>query len=80
LNSDYCPNHKGCQIINIEGFVSDPSKKALYTQTYCEAGELNWNRCKRFQTKKALNLCPAFVMPDSPYTQEEILDKMEEEL
>jgi|APDOM4702015023_1054809.scaffolds.fasta_scaffold86694_2 hypothetical protein len=62
----------------IEGFVSDPEKKDSYIHSFCEAGEENWCRCKRYQTKKTLNLCPDFVMPDSLITTDEILDKLEE--
>lgn len=77
--TDICPNHKGCQIINIEGFVSEPSQRIEFIKTYCEAENNNWSQCKRFQTKDALNFCPDFVMPNSAFSLDEILDKMENE-
>ena len=74
---DFCPNYQSCQIINIEGFISDDSKKTAYIHTYCRSAEKNWNNCKRFITKKTLNLCPDFVLPDSALSIDEILDKLE---
>jgi hypothetical protein len=79
VNTPFCPNYTGCQIINIEGFISDPVKKDLFISVFCEAGKENWSQCKRYQTKNELNLCPDFVMPDSAYTTDEILDKLETE-
>jgi len=79
LEAYCCPSYTGCQLILIDGFASTPPGKEFYERTYCVAGEDNWNRCKRYQTKKTLNLCPDFLMPDSPFSLDEILDKLEEE-
>jgi hypothetical protein len=79
LETDFCPNHSNCQIRLIDGFASDPPGRDFYEFTYCLAGENNWSLCKRYQTKRALNLCPDFIMPDSALSLEEILDKLEEE-
>jgi hypothetical protein len=73
-----CPNYNGCQLTKIEGFIPDQKQKYLYLKSYCEAGEIYWNKCNRYQTKIALNFCPDFVLPDSNFTIEEILDKFEE--
>ena len=77
MQNNFCPNHKGCQVINIEGFVKDINLKEKYINILCESSDEKWKTCKRYQTKKALNLCPDFVMPDSSYTIDEILDKIE---
>jgi hypothetical protein len=78
MNNNFCPNRSGCQIITIVGFVQDPLKKVFYISNYCEAGELSWKSCKRYQIKEILNMCPDFILPDSTYTIDEILDKLEE--
>jgi hypothetical protein len=78
LETDYCPNYKTCQIILIDGFASNPPGKDFYERTYCIAGEEYWSFCKRYLTKHTLNLCPDFLMPDSSFSLDEILDKLEE--
>lgn len=78
-DSQLCPNHSGCQIIHIEGFVSASPGKDFYIRKYCEAGENSWSNCARYLTHKKLNLCPDFVLPDSDFSIDEILDKLEEE-
>ena len=77
MPKNYCPNYQGCKIINIQGFVQNPYEKLVYLNTYCESVEQAWNSCKRYQTKLALNFCPDFVLPDSNFTIDEILDKFE---
>ncbi len=79
LDTSICPNHSLCQIINIEGFIPSEAGKDFYIRNYCEAGESNWGSCSRYRTKKILNLCPDFVLPDSDFSIDEILDKLEEE-
>lgn len=78
MNNNFCPNHSSCQIIQVEEFVKDAVKKNFYISAYCEAGEYSWIACKRYQTKKILNMSPDFLLPDSTLTIEEILDKLEE--
>ena len=74
----FCPNYVGCKLIHFENFVQDPAKKQFYMNSYCEAGIDCWKRCNRYQTSQVLNLCPDFVLPDSNFTIDEILDKFEE--
>lgn len=76
----FCPNHKGCQIINLEGFIKSNEIKNNYISNYCEAGEEKWSNCKRFQTKKALNFCPDFILPDTNLTLDQIFEKIETQL
>lgn len=77
MEVNFCPNYKGCQIINIEGFVKDKEKRKLYLKIFCESNEGNWENCKRYITKKILKFCPDFVLPDSALTMEEIMNKIE---
>ena len=79
METTACPNTKGCQVINIEGYAGSVEQKDRYIRDYCMAGAEKWFGCKRFLVKNALNLCPDFVMPDSTYTLDEILDKLEQE-
>jgi hypothetical protein len=79
LETTFCPNLSNCQIILIDTFASDPPGRDYYKNNYCQAGEESWIQCKRFQTKRTLNLCPDFIMPDSILSQDEILDWLEQE-
>lgn len=78
MNNIFCPNYKGCQIIYVEGFVKSIEKRAFYIKEFCKASEKCWSACKRYQTKKILNICPDFILPDSVFTIDEILDKIEQ--
>ena len=77
MNNSFCPNHTSCQIITLDGFIKDPGKKDFYITFYCESSDMNWQSCKRYQTKEILNMCPDFILPDSTHTIDEILDKLE---
>jgi hypothetical protein len=74
-----CPNINSCKLVNVNGFTGDESVRMKYMETYCRAGEQNWNTCSRYRVKKELNLCPDFVLPDSNMTLDEVMDRMEEE-
>ena len=73
-----CPNYGNCQLVKIDGFVKDDSMKEKYINEFCLAKDRNWKRCKRYCTKTTLNFCPDFVMPDTPLSYEEILDRFDE--
>ncbi|MBK7030087.1 MAG: hypothetical protein IPH45_13145 [Bacteroidales bacterium] len=73
-----CPSKKNCQVFTIQGFVP-LEKKVFYAGNFCDAGEPSWKQCKRYNTKLELNLCPDFVLPDSEFTIDEILDRLENE-
>jgi len=74
-----CPNRQNCQVFTVEGFVSSTEIKEFYAGIFCDAGEKGWTQCRRYLTKKELNLCPDFVMPDSELTIDEIIDRLEKE-
>jgi hypothetical protein len=74
-----CPNIHSCRLVNARDFTVDESMRRTYMESYCEAGEKKWNTCSRYRVKKALNLCPDFVLPDSDMTLDEVLDRMEKE-
>ncbi|MDR0364251.1 MAG: hypothetical protein LBH92_04455 [Bacteroidales bacterium] len=78
-NQEKCPNACGCQLLHLSGFLKDEAQKEYYKTTFCIDDSPNgFQKCRRFQTKKALNLCPDFVLPDSLLTIDEIMEKMEE--
>lgn len=77
MQNNICPNYSGCQVIHVAGFVNTEKKKLFYISKFCKSESAHWQKCKRFQTKNELNLCPDFVLPDTVFTIDEILDKIE---
>ncbi len=75
-----CINHDTCPIVNIPGFVEGEEKREYYVEKYCTGGKKNWTRCKRYLTKEDYLFCPDFVLPDTPGTTDEMIDRFEEEI
>lgn len=59
--------------------IPEDKKREEYMELWCRKGEEVWGNCTRFATKKTLGFCPDFVVPDTPLSLEEIIDKFEEE-
>ncbi len=72
-----CPNITTCRLINVQmGFVHKSDIKT-YKRIYCTTDR--YSGCKRFQFKKKEGFCPDFVLPDSPETHVDILDRFDNE-
>jgi hypothetical protein len=71
-----CPNINGCRLVKTDAVVPNPDQKAAYISAYCHREE-TWRKCKRYQTKRSLWICPDFVLPDSQITEEEVIDLYE---
>jgi len=66
-----CPNSAQCPIFN--GILLDKVVAAKsYRSLFCEAGEVKWNSCKRFMTKKQYGKCPPDLLPNSSMSIEDI--------
>lgn len=59
--------------------IPDVKKKEEYLELWCRKNEEVWSNCTRFNTKKSLGFCPDFVLPNTPLSLDEIIDKFEEE-
>lgn len=71
-----CPNFTGCRLTN--GHLElDASSVDKYIQVYCHSPSEKWLQCKRFVCKEQIHFCPDFVMPDSPWEVDEIIDRFE---
>jgi hypothetical protein len=73
-----CPNFGGCRLVQTDVVEPDSGKKEQYINSYC-ADEETWKKCKRYITRKALWICPDFVLPDSDLTEDEVVDRYEDE-
>ena len=71
-----CPNYGSCRLVQTDVVVPDKEKKKQYLSAWCQQEE-TWKKCKRYTTKKALWICPDFVLPDSDLTEDEVVDLYE---
>ena len=71
-----CPNYGGCRLVQTDVVVPDSEKKDQYISKWCMKEE-TWKKCKRYVTRKALWICPDFVLPDSSFTEDEIIERYE---
>lgn len=76
--SKICPNFGACRLVKSEDVVTDDAKREAYISAYC-LNEETWKTCKRYITRKALWICPDFILPDSDLTEDEIIDKYEKQ-
>ena len=76
--SKLCPNYQGCRLVQTDVVESDASKKAKYISDYCQ-NESTYKKCVRYITKKALWMCPDFVLPDSEMSEDEIIERYEQQ-
>jgi hypothetical protein len=72
-----CPNVDTCKLFSTKGFIENESQRNEYINTWCNAGEHKWSHCARYVTRKALNFCPDFVLPDTDLTPDEVIDKFD---
>ncbi len=76
----YCPNYSDCKLLNSNCVVAITKVREDYIFKYCQNDERNWRKCKRYIAKTTLNFCPDFVLPDTPLTPEEIIEKFDNEI
>ncbi|MCB2221284.1 MAG: hypothetical protein KQI35_12875 [Bacteroidetes bacterium] len=78
MRDQICPNYDVCKLVTTEGFSGNEVRRQAYLTDFCHASESKWSNCSRYVTKKALNFCPDFVLPDTAMTLDEIIDKFDE--
>lgn len=76
--SKICPNYSGCRLVQTDVVEPDTERKRRYLSEYCE-DEQNFKNCVRYTTRKALWICPDFVLPDSTLTEDEIVERYEKQ-
>ena len=79
-NRTYCPNFQTCRMVTTNDVVASESLKNQYINRYCHSYHNDWEACKRYVTKNALQQCPDFVLPDTELSIDQILDKWDKEI
>lgn len=78
MSEEFCPNIIACRLVKTDIVVPDENKRSEYIDSWCKNEDGKWQECKRFISKNQLGFCPDFVLPDSPLSIDEIIDKFEE--
>ena len=74
-----CPKYRNCRLFNghlLKRKQSEEAYKNLYCQNYTEK---NWEQCKRYQVSERIGETPDWVMPNSGYSIDEIVQKLKTE-
>lgn len=71
-----CPNYGGCRYVRVRDLEPDEAKWEATMAAYCYKEE-TFVTCRRYIIRKALWICPDFVLPDSKFTEEEVADRYE---
>jgi hypothetical protein len=71
-----CPNFGGCRYVKTQVVEPDDAKREATINAYC-LHEETFKTCKRYITRKALWICPDFVLPDSDISEDEVADRYE---
>ena len=79
MDNQYCPNYNVCKLVNEVGFTGNELQRKNYITEYCQENKAKWDICKRLIVKNTLNFCPDFVLPDTPLSTDEIIDKFDKE-
>lgn len=72
-----CPNSGGCRLVKTDVVEPDNDKREQYIEAYCLREE-TWKQCRRYTIRRALWICPDFVLPDSDMTEDEVADLYEQ--
>jgi len=71
-----CPNFGGCRYVITEVVEPDAAIREATIEAYCHKEE-TFKTCRRYIIRKALWICPDFVLPDSEISEDEVADRYE---
>ena len=67
-----CERSAKCPIYN-EILKSNEIMIDTYKGLYCNAGQENYSKCKRYQVSKIIGWCPGNILPNSQISIEDIV-------
>jgi hypothetical protein len=71
-----CPNFGGCRYVKTEVVEPDDARREATIEAYCH-NEENFKTCRRYSIRKALWICPDFVLPYSDISEDEVAERYE---
>jgi hypothetical protein len=72
-----CPKTPKCPLFN-DGLLKRQDSAETYKKLYCKS-ETKFKECKRYIVSEQVGKCPPFVLPNSSYTIDEIIERMKRE-
>ena len=73
--SNVCPRTELCPLFRRNASNGGYSS-VKYRELYCEAGIKAYSNCKRYIIYHAIDSCPDYVMPNSSFSIEEIISRI----
>lgn len=73
--SNLCPKTPKCSLFN-DNLLRRKESAETYKNMYCRK---NYTDCKRYIVSEKVGKCADFVMPNSSYSVDEIVDRMKKE-
>jgi len=75
--NEICPKTPKCPLFN-NGLLKRQQSAETYKKMYCNVPS-NFANCKRYIIAEKAGKCPDYVLPNSSYTIDEILERMTKE-
>ena len=73
-----CPRIPKCHLFN-HNIQIDNERLENYKEVYCNAGEAFFKQCKRYLVSESVMKCADFVVPDSPESVDDLIERMVDE-
>lgn len=73
-----CPKTPTCRLFNGDILQKNTSEE-IYKALFCTAGIEKFSTCMRMRISQKYGKCPDFVLPNSSFTEEQILEKLNSE-
>jgi len=73
-----CPRTEKCPLFN-NNLLKRPESADVYRKMFCTAGVEGYTKCKRYIVSEKVGKCADFIMPNSTYSIDQIIERMKRE-
>ena len=74
--NNFCPKTPNCALFN-DNLLKRAESAEIFKNLYCKSSTKH-KECKRYIVSEKVGKCADFVMPNSSYSIDEIVEKMKE--
>lgn len=75
--AEICPKTPKCPLFN-DNLLQRKESAETYKNLYCRSNS-KYMECKRYIVSEKVGRCADFIMPNSSYTVEELIERMKKE-